>query len=88
MASITRRQCQRIVPGVCATKHHHEVFPPPNFDFNPEPRNLIWTEITAQDTGELFFYVNDAVLPLLGISELFYGNNRGTAKVRVTRLQD
>ncbi len=53
-----------------------------------EQRNRISTEITAQDTGELFFYVNDAVLPLLGISELFYGNNRGTAKVRVTRLQD
>jgi len=53
-----------------------------------EPRNLIWTEITAQDTGELFFYVNDAVLPLLALSGLFYSNNRGTANVRVTRLRD
>jgi len=53
-----------------------------------EPRNLIWTEITAQDTGELFFYVNDAVLPLLALSRLFYSNNRGTANVRVTRLRD
>jgi hypothetical protein len=53
-----------------------------------ERRNRISTEITAQDTGELFFYVNDAVLPLLGISEFFYGNNHGTANVRVTRLRD
>jgi hypothetical protein len=53
-----------------------------------ERRDGISTEITAQDTGELFFYVNDAVLPLLGLSELFYSNNRGTANVRVTRLRD
>jgi hypothetical protein len=53
-----------------------------------ERRNLISTEITAQDTGEMFFYVNDAVLPLLARSGLFYSNNRGTANVRVARLHD
>lgn len=36
--------------------------------------------------GELFLYVNDAVLALPGLTGWFYANNRGTARVTVTRL--
>ena len=37
--------------------------------------------------GELFLYVNDAVLPIPGLSNFFYLNNTGTAQVKVRRLQ-
>ena len=37
-------------------------------------------------TGELFLYVNDAVLTLPGLTDMFYKNNSGKAKVTVTRI--
>lgn len=59
-------------------------------------------EFVAPDSGELFFYVNDAVqifprlLPeswvpsrldaIRGPRDLFYRNNSGTAKIKVQRL--
>ncbi|EJN08567.1 hypothetical protein PMI42_07176 [Bradyrhizobium sp. YR681] len=59
-------------------------------------------EFVAPDSGELFFYVNDAVqifptvlpccitpwwlAPFQGRTEKFYDNNSGTARIRVQRL--
>ncbi|MET4766299.1 hypothetical protein [Bradyrhizobium ottawaense] len=59
-------------------------------------------EFVAPESGELFFYVNDAVqifprlLPeslvpswldaIQGPHDLFYRNNSGTAKIKVQRL--
>jgi hypothetical protein len=40
----------------------------------------------AQRDGELFLYVNDAVLPLPWLSNLFYLNNQGQAKITIERL--
>jgi hypothetical protein len=40
----------------------------------------------AQRDGELFLYVNDAVLPLPWLDNLFYLNNEGQAKVIIERL--
>ena len=44
------------------------------------------SDITADANGELFLYVNDAVLTLPGLTDMFYKNNSGKAKVTVTRV--
>jgi uncharacterized protein (DUF2235 family) len=36
-------------------------------------------------SGELFIFVNDAVLGIPGLYDVFYGNNKGTGKLTVTR---
>lgn len=40
-------------------------------------------EITARRSGELFLFVNDAVLPVPNAWQAFYGNNTGSAGVTV-----
>ena len=40
-------------------------------------------EITARRSGELFLFVNDAILPLPKGWQFFYNNNQGEAKVEV-----
>lgn len=49
------------------------------------PARLI-SDITADASGELFIYVNDAILALPRLSDFFYRNNSGTASVTVTRI--
>jgi hypothetical protein len=39
--------------------------------------------IKARRTGELFFYVNDAILPIPGLWDFFYRNNMGEAEVTI-----
>jgi uncharacterized protein (DUF2235 family) len=51
-----------------------------------QPNRTLISDITANATGELFLYVNDAVLTLPGLTDLFYNNNSGRAKVTVTRI--
>jgi hypothetical protein len=52
-------------------------------------RRELVAELTARTTGELFLYVNDAVIGLPGIADSFYvgrwkaGRNVGTAKIKV-----
>lgn len=50
------------------------------------PTRVLISDITANATGELFLYVNDAVLTLPGLTDVFYRNNSGRAKVTVTRI--
>jgi hypothetical protein len=50
------------------------------------PNRSLISDITANATGELFLYVNDAVLTLPTLTNMFYNNNSGTAKVTVTRI--
>ena len=50
------------------------------------PNQTLISDITANATGELFLYVNDAVLTLPNLTRIFYGNNSGTAKVTVARI--
>jgi len=45
--------------------------------------NSLEARITARKSGRLYLYVNDAVLFLPGLSDYFYKNNHGTAKVTV-----
>ena len=44
------------------------------------------TEAAVGRDGELFLYVNDAVIGLPWFTDAFYRNNRGTARIIVTRL--
>jgi hypothetical protein len=53
---------------------------------NIQPNRMLISDITADATGELFLYVNDAVLSLPASMNIFYQNNSGTAKVTVTRI--
>jgi uncharacterized protein (DUF2235 family) len=46
----------------------------------------IVAEIKARTTGELFLYVNDAVLMLPGVTDLFYRNHTGMGTIRVKRI--
>lgn len=47
------------------------------------------TSIAAQTSGELFLFVNDAILPIgpgpFGWSSAYYNNNKGSATVAITR---
>ena len=55
------------------------------------PKDTVFeTEFVARTDGELFLYVNDAVLQLPGYSgwtSWFYDNNRGNADVRIQLVQ-
>jgi uncharacterized protein (DUF2235 family) len=50
-----------------------------------QPRQVVQT-IRSNREGELFLYVNDAVLPIPGLADFFYRNNRGSALVRIKEL--
>jgi len=50
------------------------------------PNRVLISDITADVTGELFLYVNEAVLALPGLTNVFYRGNAGTAKVTVKRI--
>jgi hypothetical protein len=41
------------------------------------------TQFTAQRGGELFLYVNDAVIGLPWLNDYYFKKNAGTAKVTV-----
>ncbi|WP_249779520.1 DUF2235 domain-containing protein [Bradyrhizobium sediminis] len=43
-------------------------------------------DFVAAESGEVFLYVNDAVLPFLPPFTLFYSNNSGTAAVTLQRM--
>jgi hypothetical protein len=49
-------------------------------------RPSLISDITADASGELFIYVNDAILLWPWHTDIFYCNNSGTAKVTITRL--
>lgn len=46
---------------------------------------VLISDITPNSTGQLYIYVNDAVLAIPGLHSIFYDNNIGTMKVTVTR---
>jgi hypothetical protein len=47
--------------------------------------HLIDEVITATRDGELFLFVNDAVIGIPGLYDHFYGNNQGSTKVTIKR---
>jgi len=53
---------------------------------DPDPKDHSIEEVVrATRDGELFFFVNDAVIGVPGLAGIFYANNRGSAEVSVTR---
>jgi uncharacterized protein (DUF2235 family) len=46
-------------------------------------KNLLVAEFRTVHDGELFLFLNDAVLALPGKQRMFYANNQGTARVQV-----
>jgi hypothetical protein len=53
---------------------------------DPDPKDHSIDEVMrATRDGELFLFVNDAVLGVPGLEGVFYSNNRGTADVTITR---
>jgi hypothetical protein len=54
----------------------------------PVDRLTLVSEIRPATTGELFIYVNDAVLGLPKRAGRFYQNNRGSATVTVSKVTD
>ena len=55
-------------------------------DPTPEDRKVLTVELSPKTTGELFLYVNDAVLMLPGVRSLFFDNNRGGGTLTVERI--
>jgi hypothetical protein len=54
----------------------------------PDPADrLLEASIKPTRDGELFLYVNDMIVAVPGMSDLFYRNNGGTAKVTITRTR-
>jgi uncharacterized protein (DUF2235 family) len=55
---------------------------------NPTPKDrlVMRSLITAQSTGELFLYVNDAVWGMRPWADTFVANNSGTTKLTIKRL--
>lgn len=54
----------------------------------PEGRKVLIAEFTPQAGGELFLFVNDAVLAVPSVKDYFYKNNRGTASVTIEQVHD
>jgi hypothetical protein len=53
---------------------------------DPDPQDSkIETTIKPTRDGELFIFVNDAVIGIPGLYNFFYRNNGGGGKIRVTR---
>jgi hypothetical protein len=50
-----------------------------------EPDDVHTEVIRARKTGELFFYVNDAVLAIPAVADFFYRDNVGQAEVTIQR---
>ena len=58
-----------------------ETFLDPDFT----DRHWINERVRATRDGELFLFVNDAVIGIPGLFDVFYRNNAGSAKVKITR---
>ena len=54
----------------------------------PSDRLTVITDIRARSTGELFLYVNDAVLAFPGLADFFYRNNSGKGRITVEQITE
>jgi len=67
----------------------NDLYPLDAADFSKPGQGIsaLVAKITARRCGELFLFVNDAVLPFPK-RQYFYGNNKGSATVDVRELTD
>jgi hypothetical protein len=60
-----------------------------NYEYfmDPDSQNAraLQAQFKPERSGELFFYVNDAVLALPWVHDVFYRNNAGEATVMIKR---
>ena len=65
--------------------HGNDEYPlnPGDLSSPDEGSTKLVADITARRSGELFLFVNDAVLPVPNSWQYFYNNNHGTATVSV-----
>ncbi len=54
----------------------------------PDTSRKVVTVITARATGELFVFVNDAVVMIPGMVDFFYRNNRGAGTISVEKIEN
>jgi uncharacterized protein (DUF2235 family) len=59
---------------------------PPQGNTTPEVRHEVTANFRPRRTGELFLYVNDAVLGIPGLAGIFYKNNQGTGNLTVRQM--
>ena len=52
----------------------------------PPERRVLVAHLTAKSSGELFLFVNDAIVTPPLQRDYFYRNNHGTAAVKVERV--
>ena len=52
-------------------------------DLQPSPAGVYSAEFVAARTGEVFLFVNDAIVSWRGLTQDFYGNNEGMALVQI-----
>ncbi len=69
----------------CEGSDEYPLDPVDGDQLKPDARELV-AEMTARRSGELFLFVNDAVLPIPGWFDYFYRNNHGRAMVSVERI--
>ena len=72
----------RVIARVGPTGNYENFLDP---DQPPAPGNVLQEPFRPQRSGELFFYVNDAVLAWPGPHAAFYRNNSGDAVVTIMR---
>src|SRR5205085_3105232 len=72
----------RVILRIGETGTHEDFLDPGRV---PSPDETLQETITAARSGELFVYVNDAVLAVPSLQDLFYRNNSGTAEISLER---
>jgi hypothetical protein len=73
----------RVIARVGSTGNYEDFLDPDSPGSTSLQENL-----PSGRSGELFLYVNDAVLAIPGLQHVFYANNKGTAAVSVKRCKD
>jgi hypothetical protein len=74
----------RVIARVGSTGNYED-FLDPNSRSSPSP-DVVQEPFNPGRSGELFFYVNDAVLALPWLHDYFYRNNAGEAIITIKRL--
>ncbi|MBI2494620.1 MAG: hypothetical protein HYV94_21330, partial [Candidatus Rokubacteria bacterium] len=54
--------------------------------YGKDPYSLGAPSLRARTAGELFLFVNDAVVGVPGLWSVLYGNNTGSATVTIRRI--
>jgi hypothetical protein len=68
----------KIVPPAGNGSSHVEAV-----DLKPSSAGVYSAEFTAARTGEVFLFVNDAIVSWRGLTQDFYSNNEGVALVQI-----